>query len=302
MTQTRPVEPLLRGRRSGAIVSALRPRQWTKNLLVLAAPVFAGEVASPGVLGATLLTCAAFCLGSSAVYLLNDVCDVELDRAHPVKRHRAVASGALPLRPATVLSVVLAVAGLALTALIGWQVLAIYACYVGLNVSYSLRLKHEPVVDIALIASGFLLRAIAGGAANDISLSQWFLLIAAFGSLFVAAGKRYGEVSLMGAGESVTRTSLRRYSATYLRFVWTMSAAVLVMSYGLWSFEISDRENMPWAAGSMVPFVLGVLRYAMDVDSGAAGEPEDLAFGDRVLQLFGAAWLVLVVVAVYARG
>ena len=300
MTSTKLPRKARNGPRTGDLVSALRPRQWSKNLLVLAAPMFAGEVTSVDVLLATLATFVAFCLGSSAVYLLNDILDIELDRAHPLKRFRAVASGALSVRTAAYASAFLACAGALVTAATGRNVLAIYVVYLGLNVAYCLWLKHEPVIDIALIAAGFLLRAIAGGAANDIELSQWFLLIAAFGSLFVAAGKRYGEVSLMGAGDGTTRTSLRRYSATYLRFVWTMSAAVLVMSYALWSFEISDIENMPWAAGSMVPFVLGVLRYAIDVDSGAAGEPEDLAFGDRVLQLIGVSWLVLVAIAVYA--
>jgi decaprenyl-phosphate phosphoribosyltransferase len=284
----------------GNPISALRPRQWSKNLLVLAAPMFAGEVTSVDVVVATISTFVAFCLGSSAVYLFNDICDVELDRAHPLKRHRAVASGTMSIRAAGWASAVLAGAGGLATAVIGWEVLGIYVAYVVLNVAYCLRLKHEPVLDIALIAAGFLLRAIAGGAANDIALSQWFLLIAAFGSLFVAAGKRYGEVILMGPGHAATRTALRHYSASYLRFVWTMSAAVLVMSYSLWAFEISDLENRPWAAGSMVPFVLGVLRYAIDVDNGAAGEPEDLAFGDGVLQLIGLGWLVLVAVAVYA--
>lgn len=301
MTSTRPSRSVVPAPQN-AWISALRPRQWSKNLLVLAAPVFAGEVGSPGVIAVTLATCIAFCLGSSAVYLLNDICDIDLDRSHPIKRYRAVASGALSVRTAGVMSAALAATGMVMTAWIGWPVLAIFSTYLALNVAYCLKFKHEPVLDIALIAAGFLLRAIAGGTANDIELSQWFLLIAAFGSLFVAAGKRYGEVRLMGAGESTTRTSLRGYTATYLRFVWTMSAAVLVMSYGLWSFEISDRENMPWAAGSMVPFVLGVLRYAIDVDSGAAGEPEDLAFNDRVLQLIGIAWLVLVAIAVYAHG
>ena len=299
MTSTRPLRTPSAAARPATVFTALRPRQWTKNLLVLAAPVFAGEATTPGVIVATLGTFVAFCFGSSAVYLLNDICDVELDRAHPLKRFRAIAAGSVGLRTAGVLAVLLAIAGGALTLVIGWQVLAIYGTYLGLNIAYSLRLKHEPVVDIALIASGFLLRAIAGGAANGIELSQWFLLIAAFGSLFVAAGKRYGELCLIGPGESSTRTSLAKYSGTYLRFVWTLSAAVLVMSYSLWSFEITDRGNTPWAAGSMIPFVLGVLRYAIDVDNGTASEPEDLAFGDRVLQMFGLSWLVLVALAVY---
>ena len=133
------------------------------------------------------------------------------------------------------------------------------AIYLALTMAYTLWLKHEPVLDISIIATGFLLRAIAGGAAADIALSQWFLLSATFGSLFMAAGKRYAEARLEPQEAVAVRRSLAGYTPTYLRFVWTMSAGLLIMTYGLWAFELGDAA----ATGSvlfvvsMAPFVLG---------------------------------------------
>jgi decaprenyl-phosphate phosphoribosyltransferase len=156
------------------------------------------------------------------------------------------------------------------------------------------------VIDICIVASGFLIRAVAGGAAANIPLSQWFLLCAGFGSLFMVAGKRYAEFVLAEKTGAKIRRSLEGYSASYLRFVWTLSATVLIMTYGLWAFEIrAAHHNSAWTAISIVPFVVAVLRYAVDVDGGNGGEPEEIALGDRVLQVLAVLWLGMLVVAVY---
>jgi decaprenyl-phosphate phosphoribosyltransferase len=152
---------------------------------------------------------------------------------------------------------------------------------------------------VCIVSSGFLLMAIAGGAAADIKLSQWFLLVMAFGSLFMAAGKRYAELQLViGTGAKI-RKSLEYYTPTYLRFVWTLSATAVVICYGLWAFEQGERNDSVWYAISMVPFTIAVLRYAVDVDGGEAGEPEEIALGDRVLQLLAIALIGVVGVAIY---
>jgi decaprenyl-phosphate phosphoribosyltransferase len=154
---------------------------------------------------------------------------------------------------------------------------------------------------MAVVASGFLLRGIAGGVAAGLQLSQWFLLVAAFGSLFMVAGKRYSELVLMG-DETATRGTLRQYSASYLRFVWSMSAGVACTAYSLWAFELGARRpGVPWATISIAPFVLGVLRYAVDIDKGAAGEPEEIVLRDRVLLAIGALWAVTVGIEVFSR-
>src|ERR687893_817479 len=173
--------------------------------------------------------------------------------------------------------------------------------YVGTQLLYSFFLKHLPVVDLAVVASGFLLRAIAGGVATGIPLSQWFLLVAAFGSLFMVAGKRYAEMMLAERTGAKIRRSLENYTASYLRFVWALSATVLITTYCLWAFDIGEEQhNHTWSVISIVPFVIAVLRYSVDVDCGNGGEPEEIALGDRVLQVLALAWVGMLTLAVYA--
>ncbi|KQV69777.1 phosphoribose diphosphate--decaprenyl-phosphate phosphoribosyltransferase [Nocardioides sp. Root122] len=280
-----------------ALVRALRPKQWVKNVLVLAVPVAAGRLGDPEVLLGTVLAGVAFCLLSSAVYLVNDSVDVEADRRHPVKRLRPIAAGEISVGAARGVSAVLALAGLVLAALAGWQLLGVMIGYLVLQLGYSVWFKHEPVLDILLVTSGFVLRAVAGGAASDIYVSQWFLLVAGFGSLFIVSGKRYSELHTLGA-ESGTRQSLVRYSATYLRFVWGVAAGATLLAFSLWAFENPSGGTLPWATISIAPFVAGVLRYAVDIDAGTAAEPEDIIWADRVLQGIGVAWLVIVLLGV----
>ena len=152
-----------------------------------------------------------------------------------------------------------------------------------------------------MVASGFLLRGVAGGAAAGIPLSQWFLLVAAFGALFMVAGKRYSELIVVGDA-AATRKTLKEYSASYLRFVWSLSAGVTLTTYSLWAFELRKAHpGFPWETLSIAPFVLALLRYAVDVDRGAAGAPEEIVLRDRVLLALGAIWLTFVVLGVVTR-
>jgi decaprenyl-phosphate phosphoribosyltransferase len=297
-----PPEQSVRGPLSvvGGLVKAARPRQWLKNVLVVAAPLASADLVRPDVWVKVGVAFAAFCLVASAVYLVNDAVDVAEDRVHPVKRHRPVAAGVVPVRLALGVGAGLFGAGLAVAAQASAQLLVVVAVYIGVQLGYCLGLKHQPVVDICIVASGFLIRAIAGGAAARIPLSQWFLLAAGFGSLFMVAGKRYAEFELAARTGAKIRRSLAGYSASYLRFVWTLSATVLIMTYGLWAFEIrAAHHNSVWSVLSIVPFVVAVLRYAVDVDGGNGGEPEEIALSDRVLQVLAALWLCALVAAVY---
>ena len=285
----------------GELVRATRPRQWSKNLLVFAAPLLSGRFAESDVLGSAAIAFVAFTLAASGIYLVNDVRDVDSDRAHPTKRLRPVAAGTLAARTAVRVGAFLAVAALLVALVSGLALVVVVAIYLGLSLLYCFVLKDEPVIDIAIIAAGFLLRAIAGGAAAGIELSQWFLLAASFGSLFMAAGKRYAEILLVGQGGPASRASLASYSPSYLRFVWTVSAGLLIMTYGLWAFELGEKAGGNWwYVASMAPFVLAVLRYALDVDRGTAEEPEELALRDRMLEVFALCWLVTVAIAVYS--
>ena len=280
------------------LVTATRPRQWVKNLLVLAPLLPAGrQVGLDSLVGAGTAF-VVFSLIASATYLFNDVEDREADRRHPVKRHRPIASGALSPAQARVEAAVLVVVGLVVASTRGWQLVAVAVVYLAIQTAYCLWMKHEPVLELASVASGFLLRALAGGVAAHIPLSQWFLISAAFGSLFVAAGKRYGEAEMGARTGAPVRRVVQRYSLSYLRFVWTMAGTVVVMSYALWAFDVQTDTGSAWGLVSMVPFVLAVMRYAVDVDEGSAEEPEEVILHDPVLIGLGLAWCATLLLAV----
>ncbi len=180
------------------------------------------------------------------------------------------------------------------------ELLLVAATYVAVMLAYCLWLKREPVVELGIVASGSLLRALAGAVAASIPLSPWFLLAAGFGSLFVAAGKRYAEAQRAHQGAETVRTVVRAYSRSYLRFVWTTAAALVIATYALWAFQVHNQRDSAWSMVSTVPFVVAVLRYAINVDAGHAEEPEDVILHDRMLLALGALWVVLLVLAVFA--
>ncbi|MGV0408865.1 decaprenyl-phosphate phosphoribosyltransferase [Corynebacterium resistens] len=289
-----------------AMIKAMRPKQWVKNALVVAAPAAAGS--SSLFHGRVLLDVAiafvAFCLAASSIYLINDARDVEADRAHPTKRFRPIAAGVLPVNLAYIMAVVLILAAIggSFLATSGSNLAIVVAVYIALQLGYCFGWKHQPVIDIALVSSGFMLRAMAGGVAASIVLSQWFLLVAAFGSLFMAAGKRYAELKLSLRSGAKIRKSLESYTPTYLRFVWTLAATAVVLCYALWGFDLSQRSDgtaAVWYQISMVPFTVAILRYAADVDRGDGGAPDEIALQDRTLQLLALVWIFTIAMAVY---
>jgi decaprenyl-phosphate phosphoribosyltransferase len=284
------------------IVKAVRPRQWVKNLLVLFAPLAAlgrdVRYDYAEVLTKVGIAFVVFCLAASCIYLINDARDVEADREHPTKRFRPIAAGVVPVGLAYALAVVFGVASLAIAWLVTPNLTLVMAIYIGIQLAYCFGLKHQAVLDICILSSAYLLRAIAGGVAANIPLSQWFLLVMAFGSLFMAAGKRYAELQLAERTGAKIRKSLESYTSSYLRFVWTLSATAVVLSYSLFAFERDGNQGSWWAI-TIVPFTVAILRYAVDVDGGLAGEPEDIALNDRVLQLLGVALIGTVGAAVY---
>jgi len=285
---------------AAGVLKTMRPRQWVKNVLVLAAPFASGDLFQGPVALKLLIAFVAFSLAASGVYLVNDAKDVLADRAHPTKKNRPIAAGIVPVPVAYVVAAVAFAAAIVLSLFASWQLLVVLGVYVVVQLAYCFWLKHQPVLDICIVASGFLMRAIAGGVAAGIPLSQWFLLAAGFGSLFMVSGKRYAEMMLAERTGAKIRKSLESYSPSYLRFVWGLSATVLVMDYGLWAFEIREaHHNSVWSVISIVPFVVAVLRYAVDVDNGNGGEPEDIALGDRVLQVLAVAWVAMLSLAVY---
>jgi decaprenyl-phosphate phosphoribosyltransferase len=283
-----------------ALLRAARPKQWAKNVLVFAAPGAAGVLSHGEVLGDTMLALVAFCLAASGTYYLNDVADIEADRRHPTKRLRPIAAGEVPPRLAVLIGVLLLAFGLGVALLVRWELVVVIAVYVGLTLAYTVWLKHVAVLDIAVVASGFIMRAIAGGVATHLPISQWFLIVASFGSLFVVAGKRYGEHREMGDDRGDTRSILALYPLPYLRYVWMIASGVAITAYCLWAFEQSvGRSGLPWFELSIVPFVIALLRYALLLETGHGGAPEDVILGDRTLQVIVVVWAALFASAVY---
>jgi len=280
------------------LLTAMRPRQWAKNALVLAPLLPAARALDAEALAGAAVAFLMFCAASSAVYLSNDVCDREVDRAHPVKRDRPIACGLVTSRQALTAAAVLLLVAVALALSRGPQLLLVLVVYLGVQAAYCLRLKHEPVLELACVTSGFLLRAVAGGVAAGIVLSDWFLLSAAFGSLFVAAGKRYGEALTGERTGARVRPVVARYTVTYLRFVWTLAATVVVSTYAQWAFEVRAETGSVWSVVSCVPFVLALLRYGAVVDEGRGEEPEVVVLGDSALLSLGALWCGSLLLAV----
>ncbi len=276
------------------LLRLLRPKQWVKNVLVAAAPLAAGTLFEASTLVNTLRTFAVFCMASSATYAFNDVMDADADARHPTKHRRPVASGAVPRWAALLLGVVLALAALAWAG--SWELRAVVGTYLVLTIAYSAYLKNQPVLELGLVSAGFLLRAVAGGPATGIPLSRWFLIVAAFGSLFMVSGKRLSELAAATPDTPVVRKSLNAYPPSYLRLVLGICGAVTITAYCLWAFEVGTSTI--WATASVAPFVLALLRYALDADLGRVEEPEQVLLKDRVLQVLGVLWLACFALAV----
>ena len=280
-----------------AMIVAMRPRQWAKNVLVFAAPLAAGQLFEVDIFWPSVGAFVMFCLISSATYLINDAKDQESDREHPTKHKRPIAAGEISVPLAISFAAVLAVISLVGSFLIAPALAGVVLAYAVFTLSYSLLLKQEPVIELVLLSMGFLLRAVAGGAASGLPISQWFLIVAGFGSLFMAAGKRYSELKReesTGTQTQNRRKSLDGYSLGYLRFVWGTAAAVTIMGYALWSFDVAQTpSSLPWAQWSLLPFVMAILRYGIVIDRGDAEAPEDAVIADKGLQVLGAVWLIL---------
>ncbi len=171
--------------------------------------------------------------------------------------------------------------------------------------SYSLWLKHEPVLDLAAIAAGFVLRAIAGGVAVGVPISEWFLIVATFGSFFMATGKRVADINTVDEAQLAVRPVLSVYSAAYLRSILILSATVSVTAYCLWAFEnvkaVTPGEGHAalWFELSIAPFTLALMRYLLQIDGGHGGAPEDVVLGDRMLLALGVLWAILFGLGVY---
>ncbi len=277
------------------LLRACRPRQWSKNLLVLAAPCAAGVIDRPLVAAQVAGAFLVLCLLSSATYLVNDVRDRDQDHRHPRKRWRPVAAGELSPRTALRVALALALVGVGLATAIAPGLGAVACGYLALTASYSLWLRRVVVVDIVAIAAGFVLRAIAG-VATDIYLSRWFVIVTACCAVFLVAAKRYAELR-EHTEPGPARATLRRYSLGHLRLTLLVAATIAAVAYTGWAF--TRPSHVVWYGLSIGPFLLWLGRYAILIGAGAGQAPEELILRDRTLLALTVAWSILFLGGVY---
>ncbi len=291
LPKTTPVYelPCRRSPLRAALVS-LRPRQWTKNLLLFAGIIFAAKLGDPSRWAEALAAFVAYCAASSASYLLNDVRDAPHDRVHPSKRLRPIARGELSPRLAEALAAVLVVGAVLLVAPLGLASILFLGTFFALQAAYTLSLKHVVLLDVMTIGGLFVVRAAAGAAAVHVRISPWLLLCTALLALFLALAKRRGELVLVGAEATPGRPVLEGYSLALVDQLVTVVAASTVISYCLYTFTARESKAMMIT----IPFVLfGVFRYLLLMHRRDLGEePEEILLRDAPILLCIAGWAV----------
>jgi decaprenyl-phosphate phosphoribosyltransferase len=281
--------------RTPPLLMTLRPKQWAKNLLVFTAPLAAGGILRGNTLSRTVIAFVAFCFISSVGYIINDLKDIERDRKNPKKSKRPLASGSISKTQAIGVLVLSAILGMAAASALSLSFQITLLCYLALTLSYSFGLKHQPVVELLIVALGFVMRAIGGGAATNTPISKWFLVVATFGSLVIVTAKRLAEAESLADVD--VRPVIRQYPLPFLRFVLAVSAGVTLTGYSLWAFSLP--ESKPYAQISLLPVCLGLFRYVWLVEKGEGEIPEDLLLHDVMLVASGVVTALLLFFSVY---
>jgi len=285
-----------------ALIVSMRPRQYTKNLLVLAALVFARRLDDTILVSRAALAFVLFCLLSSAVYLINDVVDVEEDRRHPDKRDRPIAAGYLPPLVALIAAAMLAAVGLAGSFWINQGLGAVASGYLGLQLLYQFVFKYRVILDVFAIAGGFVLRAVAGAEAISVEISPWLLICTLLLALFLGLAKRRGEMVLLEEGAHAHRRTLGKYSLYLLDQMIAVMTASTLMSYCL--YTISERTVQEVGSTRLmytVPFVIyGIFRYLYLIHRrGEGGHPDRTLLTDRPLLVNVALWVITAALILY---
>ncbi|MBI5231493.1 MAG: decaprenyl-phosphate phosphoribosyltransferase [Coriobacteriales bacterium] len=282
------------------IISLFRPKQWTKNLAVFAAIIFAGELFDLALLARVGLAFVALCAVSAGLYALNDAFDAERDRQHPIKAQRPVASGRISVGLARALGVGAIAAGLALAYLLGLPFLAAVVAYGVLQVAYIVALKNVVIVDMLVIALGFVIRAVSGALVISVAVSPWLVICTGLLALFLSAAKRRHELLLLAADSSSHRPVLAEYTAELLdSFMVTLSAAT-VTSYAMYTFF--EHRGPGYSMMLTIPFVIyGILRYQyLVLRKAQGGRPEDVLLQDAGIIVAVCLWVAAAVFVLYA--
>jgi decaprenyl-phosphate phosphoribosyltransferase len=276
-----------------AYLTMLRPTQWLKNLMLFFPPFLAGQILLPGVAIRGIAPFCAFCLVSSAGYILNDLSDRDRDLHHPRKRLRPIPSGLVREFDARLFSAALLISGLLLTGLISSHFLLLLTAYAVISISYSLMLKNYPVVDLFCISTGFLIRLQVGGELFQVPISPWLFLTVFLLSMFLSTGKRLSETRSLGDLAGEHRSSLALYPPGFLDGTMYMTGAAVLVTYAMYTL---NKQMLIYS----VPLCLfGLLRYMFRVCSGRGGDPTESLLKDRLLFVVGVLWLAMVVWSIY---
>ena len=283
------------------IISSLRVKQWLKNGFVFAALIFDRQLTNIVALRSTLMGVIIFCFLSSSVYVFNDVFDIKADQNHPVKKNRAIASGRVSKPTAILLAIVLGTGSLLWARAISIPFFYLCTIYLLMNLAYSKWLKHIPILDVMIIASGFVLRVAAGVSLIDVErFSPWLYMVTTLLALYIGFGKRRAELNLLAAEANQHRTVFNGYTLAFLDQLITIVSATTIVSYSLYTFS---APNLPSNHAMMltIPFVVyGIFRYLYLIQvKQTGGAPEELALKDRPLQAAVLLWGLSVLVIFY---
>ncbi|GAC1472295.1 MAG: decaprenyl-phosphate phosphoribosyltransferase [Isosphaeraceae bacterium] len=279
---------------------AARPKQWIKNLACFAGLIFSGQLFQERSIARALLAFAGFCLASSSVYLLNDVCDRDLDRSSPSKRDRPIASGLVPVSWALAVSACVAIMALATSVALSRICAGLMVAYLVTNVAYSLRLKNTVLLDVGLIALGFVIRVLHGVYAVEVEPTSWIVLCMFFLALFLGFAKRRGEIQGMVDDDASRRPVLAKYRTSYLDLVLAMTATMAILCYALYS--VTGHQGNATLVVTVPLVVYGVIRYMLLVLVHKEGEaPDKLLVTDGVLAGTALLWVVLCIVIIYFK-
>ena len=283
----------------------IRPKQWLKNVFVLVPIFFSGHLTDADCLYAGIVTFVAFSMIASSVYCFNDIIDVEADRRHPVKCNRPIASGAISLRQAyglMALMLLLSMASLLLLQTNYWKVLLVILGYYMLNLAYCAELKQHAIVDVCIIAFGFVLRLLAGGFATGIVLSRWIVLMTFLITLFMSFGKRRDDVIRMNDTGEAPRKNTIRYNLAFIDQAITITASVTLVCYIMYTVspEVISQLHTPYLYLTTVFVLLGLLRYIqLTVVDKRSGDPTKIMFRDRFIQVDVLLWALSFLIMIY---
>ena len=285
------------------ILKILRLHQWVKNTFIFIPLFFGGSLFDMADWTSSLVAFVAFSFAASAIYSINDIVDVEADKKHPKKCKRPIAAGLVSKRQASLLAIILAIAALALPFLLNnWMLSVVIALYLAMNLCYCIRLKHYAIIDVCIVALGFVMRIVAGGVATDIVLSRWIVMMTFLLTLFLSFAKRRDDVLIMNETGMAPRKNTSRYNLTFINQAITITGGVMLVCYIMYTVspEVIERSNSPNLYMTSFFVILGLLRYIqLTVVDERSGEPTRLVLSDRLIQLIIAGWIISFAIIIY---